>query len=358
MNSKLLFSVLLTGLLLIAFSCNENQKPGERWSLEKALQWEEETGWLRGCNYQPRTAINQLEMWQEETFDPTTIDEELGWAEDLGFNVMRVYLHHFAWKQDKEGFKDRLDKYLEISDSHGVSTLFVFFDDCWRDSCWVGIQPEPIPHRHNSGWVQDPPRFLREDTTTLFPVLEEYLKDVMSTFKQDDRIIGWDLYNEPGNGGYRTNTFSLLKKAFEWGRDVNPSQPLTVAVWSESYPEMNKYQVENSDIISYHNYNGPDHHWNAIDTLETYGRPLMCSEYMARTNNSTFENILPMLAKGKVDAINWGFVSGKTNTIYPWSSSDSVFVAEPHLWFHDVLRQDGTPYKDAEANLIRKLTNK
>lgn len=356
MNSNLLLSIAAIGMLFLAVSCEKDNEPRERWSLEKALKWEEETGWLRGCNYQPRTAINQLEMWQAETFDPTTIDQELGWAEDLGFNVMRVYLHHFAWKEDKEGFKNRLDEYLKISNSHGVSTLFVFFDDCWRDSCWVGTQPEPIARRHNSGWVKDPPGYLRQDTAALFPVMEEYLKDVMTHFKKDKRIIGWDLYNEPGNGGYRYKSFALVKNAFRWGREVNPIQPLTVGIWSESLPKMNKYLVEQSDVISYHNYNGPDHHWNAIDTLESYGRPLMCTEYMARTNNSTFEGIMPMLKDRAVDAINWGFVSGKTNTIYPWSSADSVFVAEPHLWFHDVLRPDGSPYKEVETNLIKSLT--
>lgn len=348
--------VLSLLLLVTVVSC---QKPrSERWTAEEAQAWSDETGWLRGCNYQPRTAVNQLEMWQAETFDPTTIDEELGWASDIGFNVMRVYLHHFAWKQDPKGFKKRMDKYLTIADSHGISTLFVFFDDCWRDSCWVGKQPKPIAHRHNSGWVQDPPRYLRADTTSLYPVLEDYMKDVMKTFRKDKRIIGWDLYNEPGNSGYRENSFPLLKNAMKWGREANPAQPLTVGVWSRVFRNMNKFQLTESDVNSYHNYSILNNHINAIDTLLKYERPLICTEYMARTAGSTFDEIMPMLKERGVDAINWGFVSGKTNTIYPWSSADSVFVEEPHLWFHDVLRADGTPYIQAEVDLIKELTGK
>ena len=78
-------------------------------------------------NFQPSTAINQLEMFQAATFDPATIDKELGWAEGLGLNAMRVYLHHIAWTTDKAGFKKRLDQYLQIADKHGIKTIMVFF---------------------------------------------------------------------------------------------------------------------------------------------------------------------------------------------------------------------------------------
>ncbi len=140
-------SIIAVSLLLMAYSCQpgENRDPNARWSEEKVREWQKETGWLSGCNFQPSTAVNQLEMWQEDTFDPETIDRELGWAEDLGFNMMRVYLHSYAWKQDPEGFKNRLNKYLTISHNHGIGTMFVFFDDCWNPNSKPGPQPEPEP---------------------------------------------------------------------------------------------------------------------------------------------------------------------------------------------------------------------
>ena len=115
----------------------------QKWTVEKANTWYKQQGWLRGSNFQPSSAINQLEMFQAETFDTKTIDKELGWAEGLGFNVMRVYLHHLLWTADKEGFKKRLDTYLAISNKHKIKTLFVIFDDCWNDTAWVGKQPAP-----------------------------------------------------------------------------------------------------------------------------------------------------------------------------------------------------------------------
>ena len=160
-----------------------------------------DTTWLRGANFTPSTAINQLEFWQEETFDPETIDRELGWAEEIGFNCMRVYLHHLAWEVDKEGFKDRMGQYLAIADKHNIRTIFVFFDDCWNPTYSAGKQPDPKPGVHNSGWVRDPGDLLFT-SPELVDVLEAYVKDILETFKDDKRIVLWDLYNEPGNSGY------------------------------------------------------------------------------------------------------------------------------------------------------------
>ena len=326
-----------------------------RWSAAKAQEWYAKQGWLRGSNFQPSTAINQLEMFQAATFDVATIDRELGWAQDLGFNVMRVYLHHLLWTADKEGFKKRLDKYLEISTKHGIKTLFVFFDDCWNDTAWVGTQPAPKPGIHNSGWVRDPGTMLYRYPDTI-KTLKAYVTDVLTAFKDDKRILMWDLYNEPGNSSQFDKSMPLLKQVFDWARSVNPSQPVTAAVWNNSpkYNNLNKFQLENSDIISYHNYQYIDIHQQAIDSLKKFGRPLICSEYMARTNASLFQLTLPLLKKENIGAINWGFVSGKTNTIYAWSKP-MPGGEEPELWFHDIFRKDGTPYSKDEVTFIKKL---
>lgn len=327
------------------------------WSVEKANKWSKKWGWLRGANFQPSTAINQLEMFQSETFDTITIDKELAWAEDLGMNCMRVFLHHVAWENDKEGFKQRLNKYLEISWKHNIGTMFVFFDDCWNQTYQAGKQPEPKPGIHNSGWLRDPGELIFTDSTLIF-TLEEYVKDIMTTFANDKRIVIWDLYNEPGNNGLGNKSLPLLKKTFEWARTVNPSQPLTSGIWAGWLGDLNKFQLENSDIISYHNYEYIDEHKKQIDSLKTnYGRPLICSEYMARSKGSLFQTIMPLLKKENVGAINWGFVSGKTNTMYAWDTPMPT-GKEPVLWFHDILRKDGTPFSEDEIKTIKRLTEK
>jgi hypothetical protein len=332
----------------------EEAKVRDVWSKEKAADWYSQWDWLCGADFLPSTAINQLEMWQAETFDTATINRELGWAESIGMNSMRVYLHHLAWEVDPEGFKDRVDQYLDIADRHDISTLFVFFDDCWNPTYQAGKQPDPKPGIHNSGWVRDPGDLLLSDTT-LYVKLEEYVKDVLTQFGDDERIVLWDLYNEPGNSGYGNKSMPLLKKVFHWARTVNPLQPLSVGVWNAELVDLGKYQLENSDVITYHNYSDKETHQEWIDSLRSYGRPLICTEYMARTRNSLFKDILPLLKEENIGAYNWGLVAGKSNTIYAWDTP-MPDGREPKIWFHDIFRKDGTPYNKSEVALIKSVT--
>jgi hypothetical protein len=356
-------TLFFTIIIMVVFaSCQSSKNKivakepvSKRWSDTQAANWQNVNGWLRGSNFNPSTAINQLETWQAETFDTTTINRELGWAHGIGLNCMRVFLHHVAWEADREGFKKRMNKYLEIADKNGIKTIFVFFDDCWNPTYHAGKQPDPKPGVHNSGWVRDPGDLYYQDST-LVGKLEAYIKDILTSFGEDQRIVMWDLYNEPGNSQYGNKSMTLLKKVFEWGWDIRPSQPLTSGVWNISLSELNKFQAENSDIITYHNYESPEKHQAAIDTLVRYNRPLVCTEYMARRNNSLFTNIMPLLKRNNVGAINWGLVSGKSNTKYAWDEPIAD-GSEPKLWFHEIFRTDGTPYKQEEVDTIKKLTS-
>ena len=327
------------------------------WSKEKATAWYAAQAWPSGCNFQPSTAINQIEMWSDETFDAATIDRELGWAEGLGFNTMRVFLSSVVWQHNPAALKKNIDKYLTISEKHGIKTMFVFFDDCWNKESAYGTQPAPKPGVHNSGWVQDPSCSLREDTAKLFPILEKYVKDIMVTFKNDKRILLWDLYNEPGNNKHGMNSMPLLKNVFKWARESNPSQPISSGIWYFGAPELNVFQIANSDIITYHNYDSPREHELIINMLRIQDKPMICTEYMARRNNSKFQNVMPMLKRNNVGAINWGFVSGKTNTIFAWDEPRPN-DAEPPLWFHDIYRKNGTAFDTTEVDIIRKITGK
>jgi len=323
------------------------------WPIEKANNWYNQHKWLTGSDYIPSTAINQLEMWQASTFDAATIDKELGWAENIGFNTIRVFLHSVAWKQDPIGFKKRVDQFLSIAERHHITPMFVFFDDVWNKTPKAGPQPAPKPGIHNSGWVQDPGQPASNDTT-IFPQLEKYVKDVLKDFAHDKRILLWDLYNEPGNSGKKDSSLLLLTKIFQWAREINPDQPLSAGLWDWSFEKLNAFQLQNSDIVTYHDYEEPQWHLRVIQLLKAAGRPLICTEYMARIRNSRFSNILPMLKKENVGAINWGFVAGKTNTIYAWDTPIPD-GSEPVEWFHDIFRKDGTAYRKDEVDLIKKL---
>lgn len=356
---NLIIVLTVAAMVIVASSCGSKAKkaetaPAERWSTEKANSWYMVQGWLRGSNFIPSTAINQLEMWQAETFDPETIARELRWADEIGLNCMRVYLHHLAWETDREGFRKRMGEYLAIAEKNGIKTIFVFFDDCWNPTYKAGKQPEPKPGVHNSGWVRDPGELLYSNPKVI-NLLEEYVKDILTTFKDDSRIALWDLYNEPGNSGYGNRSLPLLQKVFLWAREVNPSQPLSSGVWKYDLKDLNAFQLNNSDVITYHNYVDPEKHQVMIDSLRKYNRPLICTEYMARKHNSLFTNIMPMLKEQNIGAINWGLVSGKTNTIYAWDSPIHD-GSEPELWFHDIFRKDGTPYRGDELQMILNLT--
>ncbi len=354
---QLLLMLLLAAVSALAVFAQE-PKPGNiavgiRWPKEQANQWYARQPWLVGCNFIPSTAVNQLEMWQADTFDPATVDRELRWASGLGFNTVRVFLHDLAWKADAEGFKKRVDKFLEIAARHKIKPMFVLFDDCWNADPKIGKQPASRPGIHNSGWLQSPGRDIVNRPET-WPQLERYVKDTVGAFARDDRVLVWDLYNEPGNEGQGNKSLPLLKKAFQWAREVNPTQPLTAGVWA-AMKELNDFQLVASDVITFHNYNDAGNLAGQITTLKKHGRPVICTEWMRR-GSSEVASHLPLFKKERVGCYNWGLVAGKTQTIYPWGSPGGA--SEPKVWFHDLLRKDGTPFSAEEATLFQKLTEK
>jgi hypothetical protein len=349
-----------------------------RWSEQKANHWYAQQPWLVGSNYVPKSAINELEMWQEATFDPTQIDRELGWAEGMGMNTMRVFLHDLLWKQDAAGFRKRIDQFLTIASRHHIRPLFVLFDSCWDPAPRLGPQHAPVPGVHNSGWVQSPGAKALADPTQ-YPRLKEYVQGVVGAFAKDDRILGWDVWNEPdnaGGGNYASTELKyedkasrvgvLLPQVFAWAREVNPTQPLTSGLWDVDFThrdsaqhEVDRIQLSESDVITFHNYSWPESFKAEVAWLRKFNRPVLCTEYMARAVGSTFDAVLPIAKQERVGAINWGFVAGKTQTYFPWESWDHPYVHDPPpVWFHEVLRGDGTPYRQAEVDLIRQLTGK
>lgn len=353
-HSQRLF--FLTLCLLFCLSSARAETIQGRWTAEKANRWYSQLPWISGCDYIPANAVNQIEMWSNDTFDPTTIDRELGWAEELGFKTMRVFLSSVVYGHDAMGLKNRMKTFLAICSRHGIRPMFVFFDDCWNAESHYGTQPSPRTGKHNSQWVQDPSCSLRTDTATLYPRLRRYVQDILHTFGHDKRVLMWDLYNEPGNSGHGATSLPLLRNVFRWARQCKPKQPLTAGVWQDNntFKPLNDFQLANSDVISYHDYRDSLLHEQRIQKLRAQGRPLVCTEYMARTRGSLFRNIMPLLKRYNIVAINWGFVTGKTNTRYAWNQPHPD-GSEPTPWFHDILRADGAPYDPAETKLIKTL---
>jgi hypothetical protein len=370
MLRRIVLVVIAAGLFLNAPSA---QTP--RWTEQWANEWYAKQPWLVGSNYVPKSAINQLEMWQESTFSPGEIDQEFSWAEAMGMNTMRVFLHDLLWEQDEKGFRKRIDQFLGIAARHHIRPVLVLFDSCWDPQPRLGPQHPPIPGVHNSGWVQSPGAAALADTSQI-PRLKSYVSGVVGAFGKDDRILAWDVWNEPGAdnaGSYAKEELKdktekvkkLLPQVFAWARETDPTQPLTSGVWGvDTSPdgaklgELQRIQLRESDVITFHNYSWPEFFRRQVGWLKKYNRPVICTEYMARPMGSTFDTILPIAKQERVGAINWGFVAGKTQTYFPWDSWERPYVlSQPGVWFHEVLRGDGTPYRQAEVDLIRELTS-
>lgn len=370
---KITFLLTATMLVAIGFQGVAFAQTA-RWTEQTANAWYSQLPWLVGSNYVPKSAINQLEMWQEATFDPAQIDKEFAWAEAMGMNTMRVFLHDLLWQQDAPGFQKRIDQFLTIASRHHIRPIFVLFDSCWDPFPQLGPQHPPIPGVHNSGWVQSPGAKALADTNQ-YPRLKAYVVGVVGAFAKDDRILMWDIWNEPGadNGGSyarqelkdkTARVKTLLPQTFQWAREANPTQPLTSGVWGvDTSPdgtnlgELLQIQLRESDVITFHNYSWPEYFKRQVEWLKKYNRPVICTEYMARSAGSTFDTVLPIAKQERVGAINWGFVAGKTQTYLPWESWQHPYINnQPHIWFHEVLHSDGRPYREAEVNLIKQLT--
>ena len=363
------YLLIIVAMITIAHA----QVPGARWSEARANEWHQHQPWLVGSNFLPATAINELEMWQADTFDPQEIDKELGWADGLGMNTMRVFLHDLLWQQDPAGFKKRIDSFLNIAAKHQIRPVFVLFDSCWDPYPKLGPQHPPVPGVHNSGWVQSPGATALADSGQEGR-LEAYVEGVVGAFADDPRILAWDVWNEPSNtngGAYgkvelknkRQHVLDLLPKVFAWARSAHPSQPLTSGLWEGDWSSPDKLdqiarvQFEQSDVLSFHNYSWPEDFEQHVRWLEAYHRPILCTEFMARSVGSTFDTILPIAKQHGIAAINWGLVAGKSQTYLPWDSWEKPYVLQPPpVWFHEVFHPDGQPYREREAEIIRQLT--
>jgi endo-1,4-beta-mannosidase len=342
-----------------------------RWTAEQAHDWNNRTGWLVGCNFSPSTAGNQLEMWQPQTFDIATISKELGWAADIGMNTIRLYLHDLLFTESPENFLDQIDVVLSIAQSRGIGVVPVLFDGVWNPKPRLGVQREPTPRLHNSMWVQSPGSEIFYDRSR-WPGLREYVQVVITRFKNDPRVLAWDLFNEPDQVDTVTLTLGsreekikvateLVSQVFDWAQEISPSQPLTVGIWEynehwqPAENSLNALILDRSDIISFHCYEPREKLTAVIESLKTYGRPLLCTEWLARSAGSTVD-LLEVFSQHGVGAINWGLVDGRTQTRFPWRSwTEPVTDEEP--WFHELLHRDGSPYDSKEADIFRHLTS-
>ena len=353
MKHSILASMLLAGCLMVVFSARAAEEQSQRWSKKKAWESYNSVGPIKGVNYVPSSAVNMLEWWQKDTFDPKTIDRELGWAHKSGCNSVRCNVSFEVWEVDSEGLLKRLDEFLALAAKHKIGVLFCLFDDVnfARAKPIVGKQPKPKPGVHNSRWVPSPTPAKVTDKKA-WPALEKYVKAVVGKFSKDKRVLVWDLYNEPGNGGLGGKSLPLCEATFKWARAMKPVQPLTIGPWRAHGGNMSKKLVELSDVVSFHAYSSAAGVEKTTKLYQKYERPLLCTETLRRIKGHDYPAVLPVFAKYKVSWWNWGLVAGKQQTYLPWGKKG--LTIKDH-WHWDMLWPDGKPYDPKEIELIKNF---
>ncbi len=353
----------------------------ERWTEAEARSWWSSKPWICGFNFLPSSSVNFLEMWHADTFDRATIERELAWASEIGFNALRINLHYLVWKNDRDGLLERLDWLIGVADALGLATVPCPFDDCGFGGFepTYGPQPEPVHGVHNSRAVASPGRQLLLEPSE-WTGFEAYVRDVVRTFRTDHRVLFWDLYNEPGNrmvfetGGSRVHhpdfseaSLRLMRACFEWSREIAPDQPLTVGAWTTPPPgttedpyqtEIDRSALALSDIVTFHAYWDASHVRRFLAYLSRYDRPMFCTEWMARPVGSTIAGQLELFRSQSIGCFQWGLVKGRTQTYLPWPE-DLVAAhggtADRSIWFHDILDVNGHAYDPEEVATLRRL---
>ena len=326
----------------------------KQWAPEKANRWYASIDPIRGCNYLPRTAVNSTEMWQAESFDPDTIAQELAWAQAAGFNNVRVFLQFLVWQNDPAGLKRRIDQFLDITWRCGIKVMFILFDDCAfaGKEPYLGPQEDPIPYTHNSGWTPSP-GLKRVTDRSVWPKLKAYVLDIVGSFANDERVLIWDLYNEPGNSDLGDKSLPLVEATFVWAREADAQQPLTTSIWQlDDHGAMSQRILELSDVTSFHHY-GNTGVEAVIHRCQAFGRPVVCTEWLRRVVGQTVDLMLPIFTRERIGWYNWGLVAGRTQTYLDWRRE--LNTPDSTIWQHDIFHADGAPYSADEIRLIRSF---
>ena len=350
-----------------------------RWSKERVWEWYNKQPWMRGCNFMGSDCANRIDQWQALGFEERikTADRELKLAAETGFNTIRIILEYIVWRDDHDAFMERLDRYLDTAYQYGIRAMIVFGNDCLvtKDNPYsnlqLGVQKYDWGYHGGRKWSQhsdrdkaNEPGYSLLDEPDQAVRIYEWVREIIEKYKNDDRVVFWDLYNEPGNSRRTHITMPHLKKFFEIARDVNPMQPLTSAIWhfpSPKMPEVELFCLENSDVISYHSYGPYTQNIKFIQALKQHERPILCTEWLGRTFQNRVQEMFPLFFLEKIGCYCWGFVAGLYQTYEPWEAvwerykNGTATDIDFTVWFHDLYRPSLRPYDPHETDLIKEF---
>ena len=353
------------------------------WTKERAWEWYNAQPWIRGCNYMPASAANRVDQWQalgaEERF--AEVERELALAEKVGFNTLRLIVEHQGfgvWLADPDGFRARFERYLQILAKHKLRAIVVLGNDCSRPKeLWE--LPKPGVQKYDVGYhggrrvtqhgsLPNAVGYTTVDDPALRPKFYAMCEELMTRHRDDDRILFWNLWNEPGNNNRNDLTMRDLRELFARAWKIDPKQPLAADVWTmrsdrpDTAHPVERLAGDLSDIISYHRYANAREQKATIDLIRArWGRPMVNTEWLARLLGDTVEDCYPLFAQEKVGAVCWGLVAGKYQTYEPyepmWKSQFEFFRRDLPVtkWYHDLFRPSHHPYDPYEVAIIRHV---
>ena len=374
--------IVLCGTLAVAALAAPAARQGP-WTKERAWAWYDAQPWIRGCNYMPASAANRVDQWQslgaEERF--AEVERELALAKKVGFNTLRLIVEHQGfgvWLAEHDSFMSNFERYLQILARHGLRAIVVLGNDCSRPKeLWElpkpGVQKYDVGYHGGRRVTQHGSNpnavgYTTVDDPVLRPKFYAMCAELMTKYRSDDRILFWNLWNEPGNNRRNDLTMKDLRELFELAWSIDPKQPLAADVWTcrSSSPEavhpVERLSGDLSDIISYHRYANLREQKKTIDILRArWGRPMVNTEWLARLLGDDVATSYPLFAQERVGAVCWGFVAGKYQTYEPyepmWTSQFTFRSADEPVtkWYHDLFRPSHHPYDPEEIAIIRRV---
>lgn len=347
----------------------------KRWTQQQAWEWYKARPWIRGFNFRPSDCVNWIELWQshDHAAKEETVERELKLAAEVGFNSVRVLLSFEVWKLEHDVFLDNLERFLATAHGHGISLMPVFGNDCTvpkevHTPPTLGVQP--VDWGYHGGVRRSPhdvlpaPGYSYLDEPEAAQATYEMVDEVVGRFATDERIVIWDLFNEPGNSRRESMSLPHLQRFFEVARSHSPVQPLTSGPFrvgpSSELSEIEQTAMDLSDVITFHDYRDFGRSVQILNRLKHEGRPLLNTEWLHRMQGNDVATHLPLYFLERVGCFHWGFVAGKSQTYEPWEAlwrrreagqGDHYDFTK---WQHDLYRPSLRPYDPNEIDLFRE----
>jgi len=285
MNNKCLFLSVSKFVVFVVFLGLFSDAVGDAAAAEGQKK-RKQTNWsqVRGANYIASYARNAAEVWSK--FDPEILDRELGYAQSLGLNSVRVWLDYWPYEADPTLMLSRLEHFLKLCDKHELQVMLVLFDSCATKTEEQLQKKEQTVDPHWKHWAANPGyRYLDPEH---WKPLEAYVKAIVGAHLNDPRVQAWDVMNEPWAGQLWSNpqrkpvVTRFVRHFCEVVNDLKPQAPITVGVTFLERAEMVEDLVE---VISFHRYLGPDpKKWKAhLEEANQYskqkGKPILLTEW-------------------------------------------------------------------------------